>query len=166
MATFTDYKISKYDDFNTPEYVWDWVLPYIPRDKVVWEAFYSNGDSGAYLESKGVNVIHQDVDFFSNNLGDIVVSNPPFQYKKQIIERLVLLDKPFILIVPVSTISYQYTRKLKEIQILIPPQRMKFKKVNKETGEVYENWKKHSSAFDSIFLCWKMNLPKDIIFMS
>ena len=37
------------------------------------------------------------IDFFVENLGDIIVSNPPYSIKKKIFARLALLDKPFIL---------------------------------------------------------------------
>ena len=85
MATYKDYNRSKCIDFMTPEYVWDWIIPFIPKDKIIWEAFYGDGESGKYLEKKGFEVIHKNIDFFENNEGDIVVSNPPFEKKKEII---------------------------------------------------------------------------------
>ena len=46
------------------------------------------------LQSLGFKVVHECVDFFENNLGDIVVSNPPFSKKAKVLERLVELQKP------------------------------------------------------------------------
>tara|TARA_R110000823_G_scaffold153490_2_gene284261 strand:+ start:17 stop:517 length:501 start_codon:yes stop_codon:yes gene_type:complete len=165
MATYSHYNPSNYNHFITPNYVWDDIKKYIPRDKVIWEAFYCNGYSGDYLRNLGFDVIHEEnVDFFTHNKGDIVVSNPPFETKKLIIERLVYLDKPFILLVPVSTICYQYSKILKEnLQIIIPKKRISFDKFNINTNEIIPN--KSSATFDCVFICYKMNLEKDIIWL-
>ena len=166
MATYQDYNPSKCNDFMTPDYVWDWIIDYIPKDKVIWEPFYGDGKSGEYLKSKGLNVIHENIDFFENNKGEIVVSNPPFEKKKEIINRLVELDKPFILIMPVSTLCYNYAKVLKDdLQIIIPKKRIKFKRYDKKTNTIYKDWEKHNNTFDCLFYCYKMKLDKDIIFL-
>ena len=166
MATYKDYNPSKMNDFMTPDYVWDWIIEYIPKNKVIWEAFYGDGESGKYLKSKGFEVIHENIDFFKNDKGDIVVSNPPFENKKDIIKRLVDLDKPFILIMPVSTICYKYASVLKDnLQLIIPKKRIKFKRYDKETNKIYKDWEKDNAAFDCLFYCYKMDLPNDIIFL-
>jgi hypothetical protein len=125
---------SKYNEYMTPNYVWDWIKDYIPKDKSIWESFYGDGNSGQYLKSLGFNVIHQDIDFFENDKGDIVVSNPPFSMVPKILKRLYDLDKPFILIMPCSKISTKYFKNtfkenLKDIKILIPPKRIHFLKL-------------------------------------
>jgi len=82
----------------TPKYAWENIQHLIPKDKVIWEAFYGGGKSGEYLKELGFDVIHDEVDFFENDLGDIIVSNPPFSLSKAVIKRLFELDKPFIII--------------------------------------------------------------------
>ena len=70
----------------------------------------------------GFNVIHRDIDFFTNNFGDIIVSNPPFSKSKEILTRLKILDKPFILILPSQKINTSYIRNLfmgENLQIII-----------------------------------------------
>ena len=166
MATYQDYNPSKCNDFMTPDYVWDWIIDYIPKDKVIWEPFYGDGKSGEYLKSKGLNVIHENIDFFENDKGEIVVSNPPFEKKKEIINRLVELDKPFILIMPVSTLCYNYAKVLRDdLQIIIPKRRIRFKRYDKKTNTIYKDWEKHNNTFDCLFYCYKMKLDKDIIFL-
>ena len=71
----------------TPKYAWEWIKDFIPKDKQIWEAFYGDGESGRYLTDLGFNVIHEEVVFFTNNVGDIIVSNPPFSQKKEIFTR-------------------------------------------------------------------------------
>ena len=156
MATFTHKTFLDDDDYFTPKYVWEDIKDYIPKDKVIWEAFYGDGQSGSFLEELGFNVIHKEVDFFENNLGEIVVSNPPFSKIKQILEKLKELQKPFILIMPSSKINTQYFRKnfKDDIQIIIPKKRIGFIKNKKQTK---------SCNFDCFYYCYKMNLSKDII---
>ena len=112
MASFHTKTFSSNDNYMTPKSAWENIQEYIPKDKVIWEPFYGDGKSGEYLEEIGFNVIHKDIDFFSNNEGDIIVSNPPFTMKKEILTRLKNLDKPFILILPAYTITTQYVREL------------------------------------------------------
>ena len=82
MAIFFNHTFIDYDDYMTPNYVWDWIKEYLPNDKIIWEAFYGDGKSGDYLTQLGFNVIHEQIDFFENDVGDIIVSNPPFTKKK------------------------------------------------------------------------------------
>ena len=55
---------------------------------IIWEAFYGDGKSGDYLTYLGLNVIHEDIDFFESDEGDIIVSNSPFSKKKEVFTRL------------------------------------------------------------------------------
>jgi len=167
MATFTNKGFIKHDDYMTPKSAWDDIKQYIPQDKIIWEAFYGDGKSGSHLKELGFNVVHEPVDFFENDLGDVVVSNPPFTKVPDVLKRLVELDKPFIMIMPSSKINTQYFRKLfsdneNPIQIIIPKKRIHFEK--KVNGEVPENWK-NACNFDCFYYCWKMNLPSDIIWI-
>ena len=167
MAIFHTKTFLNHDDYMTPKSAWENIKSYIPKDKLIWEAFYGDGASGNYLEELGFNVIHEQIDFFENNKGDIVVSNAPFSKVPEILERLVELDKPFILIMPSSKINTQYFRKLfsnskDPIQIIIPRKRIQFDKF--VDGKKVENQKK-ACNFDCFYYCWKMNLERDIIWL-
>jgi hypothetical protein len=157
----------KHDDYMTPKYAWEDIRHLIPADKVIWEAFYGDGASGKYLKELGYNVIHEPIDFFDNNIGDIVVSNPPFSKSKEVLTRLKELDKPFILILPSSKINTQYVRNLfkdgvDKLQIIIPRKRIHFDK--KIEGKTPEDWK-NACNFDCFYYCWKMNLSRDILWL-
>ena len=78
MAGFHTKTFIKHDDYMTPRHAWEAIKEYIPQDQTIWEAFYGDGDSGNHLKDMGFPVIHEPVDFFTNDLGDIIVSNPPF----------------------------------------------------------------------------------------
>jgi hypothetical protein len=165
MAVFHSKSFLKHDDYMTPKYAWDNIKNFIPKDKIIWEAFYGNGKSGTYLEELGFNVIHKEVDFFENNLGDIIVTNPPFSKVKEIMKRLLKLDKPFILILPSSKINTSYFREWKDkhLQIIIPIKRIHFEKLI--DGNKPNNWK-NACNFDCFYYCYKMNLPNDIVWLN
>lgn len=168
MAGFHTKTFIKHDDYMTPKSAWENIINYIPKDKIIWEAFFGDSKSGDYMKELGLNVIHEPVDFFKNNLGDIIVSNPPFSLKKEVFTRLKELDKPFIIICPSSCINTQYMKQLFSnskypIQIIIPKKRINFtKKIN---GIVPENWGDRCN-FDCFYYCYKMNLPQDIIWLN
>ena len=150
------------DQYNTPKEAWEAIAKFIPKDKTLWEAFMMGNTSSKsmdYLTELGCDVVGSpELDFFENNLGDVICSNPPYSIKKRIFKRLAELDKPFILLLPVSTITKQFVKVLKRefIQIIIPDKRIQFIK-----GEdpLKRCW------FDTAFLCYKMNLKNDITFI-
>ena len=86
MAGFHTKTFQKHDDYMTPNYAWDDIKEFIPKDKIIWEAFYGNGESGKYLKEKmNLNIIHEEIDFFDDNTlpeFDMIVSNPPFSKSK------------------------------------------------------------------------------------
>ena len=160
MAGFHTKTFLKHDDYMTPKYAWENIKEYIPKDKVIWEAFYGDGKSGTYLQELGFNVIHEPVDFFDNNLAEVCISNPPYSKSKEVLTRLKQLEKPFILILPSSKINTQYVRQLfknEGLQIIIPRKRIQFIK----NGNELQN----KCNFDCFYYCYKMDLPKDIIWL-
>ena len=164
MAGFHNKTFIKHDAYMTPKYAWENILDYIPKDKVIWEAFYGDGKSGTHLEELGLKVIHEPIDFFKENRGEIIISNPPFSQTKKIMKRLEILDKPFIIILPVSKITTQYFRAWKDkgLQIIIPKKRISFiKKVNGETPTNY----KSRCNFDCFYYCYKIGLKSDIVWI-
>jgi len=167
MAAFFTTRFEKHDDYMTPRYAWDNVAHLIPKDKVIWEAFYGDGASGTYLRDLGFNTIHEEIDFFTEDRGDIIVSNPPFSKTKEVLARLKELNKPFMLILPAGKITTQYVRSLFKdsadpLQLVIPRKRIQFQK--QVNGIVPENYKSDCS-FDCFYYCWKMGLPRDLLWL-
>ena len=110
MAGFHTKTFKVHDDYMTPKTAWEAIKHLIPRETVIWEPFYGDGKSGQNLRDLGFNVIHEPIDFFTHDMGDIIVSNPPFSRSKEVIERLIQLNKPFIIIMPCSKLSTSYFR--------------------------------------------------------
>tara|TARA_R110001632_G_scaffold214255_1_gene340934 strand:+ start:19 stop:516 length:498 start_codon:yes stop_codon:yes gene_type:complete len=164
MAGFQTKTFIEHDDYMTPKYAWENIQQFIPKDKVIWESFYGDGKSGTFLQELGFDVIHEPIDFFEEDRGDIIVSNPPFSKSKQVMSRLYELDKPFIIIFPSSKINTSYMRQWKDsnLQIIIPRKRIHFVKL--VDGVKPENYKS-SCNFDCFYYCYKMNLEKDITWL-
>ena len=167
MAGFQTKTFEKHDDYMTPKSAWEAIKHLVPKDKVIWEPFYGDGNSGQLLREVGFEVIHQDEDFFENNKGDIVISNPPFSLITRVLERLVELDKPFVLIMPAPKLFTQYVRKIfakspHPLQIVIPRKRIQFVKL--VDGEVPEDYKSKCN-FDCFYYFWKIGLPRDITWL-
>ena len=78
MSIFNNRSFIEYDDYMTPKYVWEWIIDYIPKNKIIWECFYGDGNSGDFLKELGFDIIHEPIDFFNNDRGDVIVSNPSF----------------------------------------------------------------------------------------
>jgi hypothetical protein len=76
-----------------------------------------------------------------------------------------ILDKPFILIFPVSKINTSYMREWKDknIQIIIPRKRIHFDK--KVEGKTPDKWK-NACNFDCFYYCYKIGLPTDIVWLN
>lgn len=164
MAGFHTKTFITHDSYMTPKYAWENIKQFIPKDKIIWEAFYGDGKSGDFLTELGHEVIHEEVDFFENDLGDIIVSNPPFSQSKEVMARMLILDKPFIMILPSSKINTSYFRSWKDkgLQIIIPRKRIHFTKL--VDGIIPDNYKS-SCNFDCFYYCYKIGLSKDIIWL-
>ncbi len=159
MSNFQHKSFLKYDDYITPKYAWEDIKHLIPKNKKIWEEFYCDGKSGNYLKELGFDVIHQEIDFFKHDLGDIIVSNPPFTMYKEILIRLKELKKPFIMIMPSSKLNTKTLKIFKdEIQIIIPKKRIHFIR----DGDL--NYKSNCN-FDCFYYCYKIGLDKDILFL-
>ncbi len=169
MATFKDYQPVKFDDFFTREKDWKNISRLIPKDKKIYMPFYSpyskcNELLGKYISNE---IVYQDKDFFSYKITDgIVVDNPPFSIKKDILKKLVEDDTPFMLILPVSSMCYKYFRNVfnnkKGLQYVITDGRAGFIKCG-PNGDLSDDFK--SASFDCIWFCYKMNLENDITFL-
>jgi Adenine-specific methyltransferase EcoRI len=167
MAGFHTKTFQKHDDYMTPRHAWENIAHLIPKDKVIWEAFYGDGKSGTYLRELGFNTIHEDIDFFTEDRGDIIVSNPPFSRSKEVLTRLKELNKPFIMILPASKVTTQYMRALfkdteDKLQLIIPRKRIHFQK--QINGEIPEDYKSCCN-FDCFYYCWKIGLPRDLLWL-
>lgn len=150
------------DNYITNGNEWKRIIKYIPTDKKIWSPFYCDGKQKEHFKELGFDIYHEDKDFFKYEPDefDIIIDNPPFSKKKEVLVRLKKLDKPFIIIAPSMMLSYKYFQDLykDEIQIIVPSKRICF--------QHYKSTKKnYTPPFASFYFCYKMNLSKDIIWI-
>jgi len=168
MSTLNILKSKKLDHYNTPLYIWKMLMEFLEFNKetIIYEPFWNDGKSKTYFQKLGFhNIIHENEDFFTSyhkyNF-DIIISNPPYSIKKHILKTLYQINKPFILIVPSTIISKQYIKNIfkddiDKLQYIIPSRRMHFEFID---GTINKR-----CPFDTIFLCFKLFLKRDLIYM-
>ena len=168
-------RLSVNDEYQTPTSAWssiDHLLPRLDPESgnpyIYWEPFFSDGGSGRILASLGLPVIHlPNVDFFTRHqfLGDIVITNPPFSKTREILQRLLFFDRPFVMILPAHKLNTLYVREMfskrEGLQIVIPRRRIHFCKGSAEDGRDPPR----NCPFDSYFFFYRMNLEDDITFL-
>jgi len=155
------------DEYYTPKWVFEMLAPFLPKDKIIWEAFgtvdQTHIQSAEYLRELGFKVVQTKNDFFLENKGDVIVSNPPFSKLKDIFIRLKELKKPFCLLVNNCVLHSNYFRAVFggeeeniNLQILYPP------KINYDIiDDVEKGTLKVTTKcpFYSVFICYQMFLP-------
>lgn len=160
IGYLTANKTSSGDEVYTPFYAVEPLLKYIPRNKIIWCPFDENWSAYYQLfTEKGYTVIRSSLkenqDFFEyepEDRYDIVVSNPPFTRKLEVLDRLYKLDKPFAMVLGLPILNYQEVGNFfldKELQLLIVDKKVSF------DG--------NTASFNNSYFCYKF-LPKDIIF--
>ena len=158
--SFTNDKDS--DNYATDKIGWEIIKEYIPKDKLIWSPFYCDGKQKEYFEEMGYNIYHEDKDFFTYEPDnyDVIVDNIPFSKWKECFKRLKELDKPFIIITfPKLILLKGFTNLFKNnLQIIIPSKRPTFTHLtNPKKG--------YTPPFGNWYMCYKMDLPKDLIFI-
>lgn len=170
MAGFHTDTFQVHDDYMTPKKAWEDILHIINKDEyqTIYEPFYGDGTSGQILKEllPSKDIIHLQSNFYDEykkHSFDIVVTNPPFSDFKNVMATLKQIDKPFMLILPVSKLCTNTIRnEFKDIQIVIPRRRIQFLKM--VNGEVDPNQPKKCN-FECFYYCYKMNLPHDLMFL-
>jgi hypothetical protein len=161
---------SNYHHYYTTEKDWSLIKHLIPKNIVIWEACMLESHlstSPQILEKLTGNKVIYDVnwDFLNKDIEppeyDMIITNPPFEtnIKKDILKRLIEINKPFIIISNSTNTHTNYFREifknhLHEIQIIIPNTKLTYNCLQDDnTLKEYKNM-----GFYSVFVAFKMNL--------
>ena len=170
----TNYFIrGKNDEYNTPEIAYN-PIRYLSNflfNKTIWDPFVSEKPTAKDRIKKmfpvSKEVIHdRTFDLLTFKLPerfDIIITNPPFSKKKEIIQQLFILDKPFCCLLPFDVLSRKYMmvelQTRENLHVILPSQRFDFESVyEKETDQ---KKKKSTCPFSSIWLCYKCPQPNN-----
>ena len=154
------------DECYTPRYVVEAILPFIPKDKVIWCPF-DRDDSNftIVLKENGYNVINSHIDYgqdfydYEPPHWDIMVSNPPFTAKRKIFERALSFGRPFMLLMSNTWLNDSAPKVLfkdKDLQLLMFRNRIKFLNNGIVNNKI---------TFSSSFYCYNI-LPRQIVMIS
>jgi len=152
------------DEFFTPEYALSPLSPFLNKNWTIWECAWGKGSLAKHLEKKGFKVIgKKNVDFLNKNVlsieSDCIVTNPPYSLKGEFLERCYEIEKPFALLMPLTTlegIKRGALFKKYGIQIIIPNRRINF---------ITPSGKGSGAWFQTAWFTWGLNLPQDLMFV-
>lgn len=160
------------DEVYTPAYAVQPLLKYITfyfdDNCTIWCPFDTQDSEYVKIfKEKGYNVIATHIDdeenhnFFEyepSQYYDLIVSNPPFSLKDDIIKRLYELNKPYALLLPIPSLQGQKRFPyMKDCQALIFDKRINY------YTDIAKKQIQKGVSFGSFYLCRKF-LPKDLIF--
>jgi hypothetical protein len=162
---------SKSNEYYTPKVAWTDIEHLLDKTKIYHEPFNNIhqplsqqsrkdlANLGFFLlDTPPFNPDTNENSFLDDkSTYDILIGNPPFIIKKKIMDYLYKIDKPFILIMPSQSLTFNYMKKFKEhLQIVVPKKRFHFH---------YYLDVKSPAYFDTYYFCYKINLPQNMIFL-
>lgn len=156
------------DLYGTPDSAIALVAGYLPRVRI-WEPCRGYGAIQDYLTAQGHDVIGTDitsgVDALTTQADnwDIAVTNPPWSLKGEFLERFYTLGKPFAFLLPCDLVNGKRTKlfEMHGIQLIVPSWRVRYLRFDGEKPVEYG-----APNTGSAWFCWKLNLPRDLIFVS
>lgn len=153
------------NELFTPYYAVTPIIKYLPKTARIWCPFDEQW-SAFYVRLKecGFNVTRSSItegkDFFSYEpvKWDIIVSNPPFSLKDQVLKRLYELEKPFAVLLPLNALQgkrrFEYLSR--GVQLLTFDQRITYHDIDHMDTTV------NKVPFSTAYFCRDL-LPKDLI---
>lgn len=124
------------DDFQTPAIALNPLLPFLKPDWTIWEPACGKGNLAKGLDGKGYKTISTDIlsgqnflTYFPQTKFDCIITNPPFSMKDEFIERCYLLEKPWALLMPLTTFEgkkRQFMFRKHGVQVLFFNKRINF----------------------------------------
>ena len=154
------------DEFGTPKKAIDILLPYLNKSWIIWESAWGKGSLAKHLEQEGFKVIgSKEMDFLGENDGwkcswNMIITNPPYSKKDKFLQRCYELGKPFALLMPLTALEGKKRGEIYRkhgIQLIIPNKRINF---------ITPSGKGSGAWFQTAWFCWKLNLPKDLNFVT
>jgi len=142
-------KEEKYDELYTPNEAIYPILKYLDKDKIYWECTdFGDSNIRKVLVENGFKVIatkKEEFDFLKDEplfKFDVIITNPPYSIKDKFIKRCYELNKPFLLLLPLTALEGKERNKLykeKGIELIILNKRINFMK-NKNNVWFNTSW--------------------------
>ncbi len=154
-------KIGNSDDFYTPDYATEPLMPYLKKEWKIWECCSGTGNIVKFFREREMNIFGTDIkegeDFLTSDRKDFdcIVTNPPFSLKDKFLSKCFESGKPFALLLPITALEGKFRQSLYKkygIQVILFNKRIQF-------IEGKGNW------FASAWFCYGLNLPNQLNFV-
>jgi hypothetical protein len=151
------------DEYYTPPNAIDILLPFLPKNKIIFECAWGKGHLARHLRKNGFTVVGSPSHNFVTDQPpkfDVLVTNPPFSQKEEFIRRAYRLKKPFAILLPafcLTRVAFSPLFLQHGIQLLVPNKRIHF------LGGSEKYQKCPGSNFHSFWFCHRL-LPQDLCF--
>ena len=152
------------DDFQTPPEALKPLYLHLKKTWLIWECAEGKGNITKTMRSNGYDVIGSDIldgrDFlkWKPEKFDCIVTNPPYSLKLEFLVRCYSLEKPFALLLPLTTLETRKRQSLfakHGLEVIFMPKRINF-----ETP----SGKGKSSWFATAWFTWGLNIGKEMLF--
>ena len=179
MANFVDSPhFAIHDDYYTPKSAWAALAPVLADrgELKVWEACMLGAEkskSPQYIKEAIPNVVEVhystecDCLIWEKGPTDLIITNIPFslELKKSILKRFIEIDRPFITLMNSCNLYSNYMRdifgeNIKYLQVIHPKGKINYDKL--ENGELKPT---KNCSFYSVYLCYKLNLSPDKLWL-
>jgi hypothetical protein len=148
------------DEFQTPKEAIIPLLPYLNKDWTIWECAWGKGSLAKHLDKEGFAVIGDNEDFLKSfKECHCIITNPPYSKKDEFLKRAFEIGKPFAFLMPLTALEGKKRGELFRkygIQLIIPNKRINF---------ITPSGKGGGAWFQTAWFCYKLNLPKDLMFV-
>lgn len=154
------------DDFQTPPEALYALYPFLKKEWTIWECATGRGNLSKALEQHGYKVIATDIleghDFLTwrpEKPFDVIITNPPYSLKQEFLIRAYKLQKPFALLLPLTTFETPKRQSLFQkygVQVIFFPKRINF---TTPSGEGSGAW------FMTAWFTWGLGLPREFNFV-
>jgi len=156
-------KLHNFNDMYTPPVAMEYIIPFLDKSKIYWEACYGMGHMANELIKNNFKVVgNKEIDCLVDQPieWDIWITNPPFNGNKKFIKRAIELKKPFAFLIRLEHLGgVEALKLLKDLDFkLVIPE----KRINYITSKMLAGEKVGGSPFHSIWLTYKIDLPKQI----
>ena len=157
-------RVGSPDNFYTPEYAINPIIPYLNKSWQIWECCNGGGNMSSILEKNDLTCIKSDIltgeDFLTSNRTDFsaIVTNPPFSLKDKFLAKCFESNKPFALLLPLTALEGKFRQSLYKkygVQVILMNKRVNY--MNHEKG--------NGCWFASAWFTHGLNLPKDLNFV-
>ena len=152
------------DIFQTPRVAIEPIVQFIPQDYSIWEPACGNGNIVNFFIEKNYEVLGTDLqmgyDFFENEVdASCIITNPPYSIKDAWIKRCYELEKPFMLLLPITALEGIKRQKLYKdngIQLILFNRRINYQTPSGNGSGAF---------FSSAWFCSGFNLPEQLNFL-